>query len=83
MESFACECPLLCSNTSSLPEIAGDGALYFDPYSEESIKNVVLEALENDELRKSLVLKGQARLKNFSWKQTAVKTKRIYESVLK
>jgi glycosyltransferase involved in cell wall biosynthesis len=83
LESFACECPLLCSNTSSLPEIAGDGALYFDPYSEESIKNVVLEALENDELRKSLVLKGQARLKNFSWKQTAVKTKRIYESVLK
>jgi glycosyltransferase involved in cell wall biosynthesis len=83
LESFACGCPLLCSNVSSLPEIAGDGALYFDPYSEESMKNAVLEVLKKDELRKNLVLKGQKRLKNFSWTQTALQTKKIYESLLK
>jgi hypothetical protein len=62
---------------------AGDGALYFDPYNEESMKNAVLEVLKKDELRKSLVLKGQKRLKNFSWTQTAMQTQKIYEDVLK
>lgn len=82
LESFACNCPLLCSNTSSLPEIAGDGAMYFDPYSEESIRNSILDVLKNDKLRENLVLKGQERLKNFSWKQTAIETKKIYQEVL-
>lgn len=83
LESFACECPLLCSDKSSLPEIAGDGALYFDPYSEESIKSAVLQIIESDELRDSLVQKGRERLKAFSWKQTAEQTKNIYQSILK
>ena len=82
LESFACGCPLICSNTSSLPEIAGDGAFYFDPYSEESIKNAVLKVLEDVALREDLITKGQERLKQFSWKQTAEQTKKIYESVL-
>jgi len=65
LESFACECPLLCSNKSSLPEIAGDGALYFDPYNEESIKSAVLQIIDSDELRDNLVQKGRERLKDF------------------
>ena len=82
LESFACGCPLLCSNVSSLPEIAGDGACYFDPYSEESIKNAVLKVLEDNSLRDDLILKGTQRLKKFSWAQTAEQTKNIYEEVL-
>jgi glycosyltransferase involved in cell wall biosynthesis len=82
LESFACGCPLLCSNTSSLPEIAGEGAYYFDPYNEESIHNVVLKVLEDTSLRNDLILKGYERLKKFSWQQTAEQTKKIYESVL-
>ncbi|MBS4062393.1 MAG: glycosyltransferase family 4 protein [Bacteroidetes bacterium] len=82
LESFACGCPLLCSNVSSLPEIAGDGAHYFDPYSEESIKNAVLEVLENTTLREDLIRKGYERLKRFSWKQTAEQTNKIYKSLL-
>jgi glycosyltransferase involved in cell wall biosynthesis len=83
LESFACECPLLCSNTSSLPEIAGEGALYFDPYSEISIKSAVLQIIENKKIRENLREKGRERLKVFSWKQTAFQTKNIYESILK
>lgn len=83
LESFACGCPLLCSNVSSLPEIAGDGAYYFDPYSEESIKNAVLKVLDDTKLREDLILNAQERLKRFSWKQTAEQTKKIYESVLR
>jgi len=82
LESFACGCPLICSDVSSLPEIAGDGACYFDPYSEESIKNAVLKVLEDTELREDLISKGYERLKRFSWKQTAEQTKKIYERVL-
>ena len=82
LESFACGCPLLCGNVSSLPEIAGDGAFYFDPYSEGSIKNAVLKVLEDIGLRDELILKGTQRLKKFSWEQTAEQTKKIYERVL-
>ena len=45
LESFQCGCPLLCSNSSSFPEVAGDAAEYFDPYDAESIKNAVNNSL--------------------------------------
>jgi glycosyltransferase involved in cell wall biosynthesis len=82
LESFACGCPVICSYTSSLPEIAGEAACYFDPYSELSIRNMVLKVLEDTSLRHNLILKGYERLKKFSWQQTAEQTKKIYESVL-
>jgi glycosyltransferase involved in cell wall biosynthesis len=82
LESFACGCPLLCSNLSSLPEVAGEAACYFDPYSEESIKNAVMKVLDSPNLREDLMKKGCEQLKKFSWKKTAEETKYIYESVL-
>jgi glycosyltransferase involved in cell wall biosynthesis len=82
LESFACECPLVCSNTSSLPEVAGDGAKYFDPNDEKSISSAICEVLYNKSLRDVLVERGKERLKHFSWKKTALETKKIYESIL-
>jgi len=82
LESFACGSPLLCSNVSSLPEVAGVAACYFDPYSEESMRNAVLKVLEDESYREDLINKGYEQLKKFSWKQTAEETKKIYESVL-
>ncbi|AJI47693.1 glycosyltransferase family 4 protein [Francisella philomiragia] len=82
LEAFACDCPVLCSNTSSLPEVAGDAALYFDPYSMESIKNTVEYALSNKKVREDLIVKGQDRLKKFNWNKTAYLTKKLYESIL-
>ena len=83
LESFACQCPLVCSDTSSFPEVAGDAAYYFNPYSERSIRGAVEEILNNDELQNELKQKGLKRLEQFSWKQTAIKTKKIYENVMK
>jgi len=83
LESFACGCPVLCSNAGSLPEVAGDAALYFDPYSEASIRNAVLKVLGDTIFREDLINKGYEQLKKFSWAQTAEKTKKIYESVIK
>ena len=83
LESFACQCPLLCSNKSSLPEVAGNGAYYFDPYSEESMRNTIIKVLEDQHLQDELRQKGTERLEQFSWKKTAIETRRIYESVIK
>ncbi len=83
LESFACECPLVCSDTSSLPEVAGDAAQYFNPYSEESIKDAVEIVLNSNTFQNELRQKGIKRLELFSWKQTAIETKKIYESIMK
>lgn len=83
LESFACDCPLVCSDTSSLPEIAGEGACYFDPYSEASMQSAISKVLSDKKLRDKLVLNGKERLKNFSWKETAMQTQNIYENLLK
>lgn len=83
LESFACDCPLVCSKTSSLPEIAGEGAYYFDPNSETSMQHAISKVLNDKILRDQLVLNGRARLKNFSWKETAMQTQNIYENLLR
>ena len=83
LEAFACACPLVCSETSSLPEIAGNGAHYFDPYKEESISNAIQKVLEDGDYRRELIKNGNARLKLFSWQQTAIDTKKVYEGIVK
>lgn len=83
LEAFACKCPLVCSNTSSLPEIAGDGAEYFDPYCKESIYNAIKTVLVDDVKKELLVQNGTERLKYFSWEETAKQTKLVYEMVIK
>lgn len=83
LEAFTCKCPLVCSNTSSLPEIADGGAVYFDPYDEDSITNAIVNVLENKNIRNNIIKNGTKRLKNFSWRKTATKTKELYQEVLK
>ncbi len=82
LEAFACECPLICSNTSSLPEIAGDAAEYFDPYSEESMRNAITKVLISPARQDILREKGKQRLKYFSWEETAQKTHEVYKSII-
>lgn len=82
LEAFACNCPIACSNTSSLPEIAQNAAVYFDPYDENSIKDTITNLLENELIRKELAMKGQDRLKNFSWDKAANKTLDVYKSLI-
>lgn len=82
LEAFACECPLVCSATSSLPEIAGNAARYFDPYDEESMRDAILDVLNNEKLRDSLIQNGSERLSLFSWKKTAFQTGEVYRNIL-
>lgn len=71
-----------CSTAGSLPEIAGDGALLFDPNSVEDIASKIAECLINPELRRRLCQQGRANLTRFSWEKTATETLRVYTKVL-
>jgi glycosyltransferase involved in cell wall biosynthesis len=72
-----------CSNAGSLPEVGGDGALYFDPVSIEQMADTIRRCLADAPLRSQLILKGQANLLRFSWDKTARETLSVYRDVFK
>ncbi len=82
LEAFSCGCPLLCSNVSSLPEIAGGAALLFDPHSPESIYAALTQVLNSASLQQQLRDAGHLREKQFSWEKTARDTKKLYQNVV-
>jgi glycosyltransferase involved in cell wall biosynthesis len=82
LEAFNCGCPALLSNRSSLPEIGGDAAIYFDPEDEQSLIYSLRKILENNDLRNELIKKGSERANLFSWQITAKKTLETYKKLL-
>jgi glycosyltransferase involved in cell wall biosynthesis len=72
-----------CSTTGSLPEVGGDGALYFDPTSVEQIADTIRRCLADAPLRSQLILKGRENLARFSWDKTARDTLSVYQNVFK
>lgn len=82
LESFYFEKPLLCSNTTSLPEIAGDAALYFNPEEPGSIADTIVTFYNDATLGPALISKGKERLALFSWKKTAAETTALYKKML-
>ena len=82
LEAFSCGCPVIASNTSSLPEIGGDAACYFNPLDPDSLVQALESVIMDDQLRDKYIQKGLIRVSEFSWKKTAQKTKDVYENVL-
>ncbi len=77
LEAMKCGVPVVSSNTSSLPEVGGDAALYFFPNDIEKLRDHMGEVLTNKELRESLIEKGHRREEIFSWENAAKKTLEI------
>ena len=71
LEAFHFKLPLICANTSALPEVAGDAALFVDPYNSNSIAAAMIDLVESPSLVNQLVEKGQARQLHFSWQKAA------------
>jgi glycosyltransferase involved in cell wall biosynthesis len=71
LEAFHCETPLITSNITSMPEIAGDAALYIEPDSPESIAEAMQKIATNEDLRQELIIKGRIRKELFSWQRSA------------
>lgn len=82
LEAFDAECPVVLSDSSCFPEIAGDGALYFDPKSSTQLVQSIERVLEDTDLRNSLIEKGRKRLESFSWSRAATQTIDVYRQVL-
>jgi glycosyltransferase involved in cell wall biosynthesis len=74
LDAFYSKVPVACSNISSLPEVAGDAAVYFDPNNSKEIQSAILEILKDQSKKESLVAKGSERLKEFSWDKAARET---------
>ena len=81
VEAMSCGCPVACSDTSSLPEIAGDAALLFDATSVESMVEAIKNVLQDEMLRRELAERGKRRAAQFSWERTAGETLAIYRAM--
>ncbi|AJE03395.1 glycosyltransferase family 4 protein [Geobacter pickeringii] len=82
LEAMYSGCPVACSNTGSLPEVAGDAALYFDPYDPESIREVLEYLALSESKRAELTLHGRRRAALFSWDKCATETMALYRRTL-
>lgn len=82
LEAMACGTPVVTSNVSSLPEIAGGAALLVDPYDADDIAEGIRRAVTDESLRGDLVARGLARARTFSWSQSVREIHRIYMEVL-
>ena len=71
LEAMSCNVPVIASNRSAIPEVAGDAALLVDPGSVDEIADAMAVICRDDDLRRSLVLKGARNLKRFSWDVSA------------
>ena|ERR1035437_9892117 len=83
LEGMACGVPVITSNTSSMPEIAGDAAAIVDPYKPEEIVGAIKHILEDEKCRNLLCEKGLERASQFSWKHMAEKYLELYNELSK
>ena len=82
LEAMSFNCPVICSNISSIPEVVGNAGLMFNPSNVESIKLAIEKVVSDSALQGSLIARGQERLKMFSWQQCAQETLAVYRKVL-
>ena len=81
LESMACGTPVITSNTSALPEVAGMAALLVNPSNQNEITNALSSSLSNETLRQSLIEKGFERIRDFSWNLSATNLLTIYKTI--
>jgi len=81
LEAMTCGCPVVTSNTSSLPEVVGEAGIMVDPHDTDSLAQAMREVLTNSELRDNMVRKGLEQSKRFSWEKAAEQTLEVYKKV--
>ena len=82
LEAFSSSIPVITSNCSSMPEVAGEAAIYVDPEEIDSISEGIVTLCTNHEVCRELVHKGSHQLKRFSWAKTAAETYEVYKKML-
>ncbi|BDR63169.1 glycosyltransferase family 4 protein [Clostridium tetani] len=82
IEAMACDCPVITSNTTSIPEVVLDSALLIDPHNIDDLCSSIYEVLVNDALRNSLIKKGSKRASELTWEKTALNTISAYSQII-
>ena len=82
LEAMACGTPVICARSASVPEIAGDAALYFNPKDENELAEALKRVLADPSLVKELREKGFRQAARFSWEKTARETLEVYKEVV-
>ncbi len=82
IEAMACGIPVITSNTTSLPEVVGDGALLVNPKDQDDLCQAMLNILSDDNLKKKLTSLGIQRASQLNWKKTASDTITIYNKII-
>jgi len=81
VEAMSCGCPVITSNISSMPEIAGEAGILVNPHRPADIAHAIKSLCSNDEIQKRLSQVARERAKLFSWEEAAKKTLRVLEAV--
>lgn len=81
LEAMRCGVPVITSNTSSMPEVAGDGAMFIDPFKPEEITLAMQRMLSDEKIREEYIEKGFKQAEKFSWKQMAIEVLKLYEEI--
>ncbi|RMG82231.1 MAG: glycosyltransferase family 1 protein, partial [Chloroflexi bacterium] len=79
MEAMRNQCPVVCARATCLPEVAGDAALYFDPFDVADIASAIKQVWQDDELKKALRQKGHLNIQRFSWQAYADAMQSLFE----
>ena len=82
IEAMRCGLPVITSNITSMPEIAGGAALLCDPFSYHSISEAMMKIYTDEGLRNSLIEKGNLRQQNFTWEKTAGSLWKTVENII-
>ncbi|GAB4542647.1 MAG: hypothetical protein Fur0020_12080 [Thermodesulfovibrionia bacterium] len=81
LEAMKCDCPVICSNCTSLPEVAGDAAIYFNPLNPDEIAERIHYVMNNPDVRETLIKRGRNQSARFSWRSTAIETLSLFKRV--
>lgn len=82
LEAMAHDCPVICCNTSSLPEVVGEAAELFAPTGDDSLRTAMEHLVYSDEALTNLRLLGHQRVRRFSWQKCAADTLQVYKNLL-
>jgi len=82
LEAMSFDCPVVCSNVSSIPEVVGDAAEMCEPNDPDSMRTSIERVTSDDAVRQALIERGRQRIRLFSWERCAQETLEVYRRVL-
>lgn len=82
LEAMACGTPVVCGNSSSLPEVGGDAVIYCNSHNVDDIQNKIEQVLENQDLQNDMIEKGLKRAQTFNWEKSTQEHTKVFEALL-